>query len=205
MKKSIFYLSLVIGLSACQSNSKVILPILGEKTIAGKDTLYKTIPNFKFLSQDSTWITEETVKNKIYVAEFFFTSCKSICPVMTRNLLTVYQQYKTMPNFVILSHTIDPKTDNVSHLKHYAQKLNVEEHSNWLFLTGSEDEIHTIAEESYMSAIRKPQTKDDELAHSGYFLLIDQQRRIRGAYDGTNEKAVAQLIKDIAILNQEMQ
>lgn len=204
MKYVLFIAGAMLCTLACQNPQTPHLPILGEKK-QGKnvaDTIYHTIPPFKFLSQDSVWVTEQTVSGKIYVADFFFTSCQSICPIMARNMLKVYTQYHTQPDFLILSHSIDPETDTVPELKKYAKKLKVLD-KKWLFLYGSEDSIYDIAENAYMAVIKKPSNPDEELAHSGYFLLIDKKRRVRGIYDGTNDKATAKLIKDIAILSQE--
>lgn len=208
-----FFLSFVtvltLLLSACQDQKK--LPILGHrdpkevKNADGSvtvDTVYQTIPAFKFLNQDSTYITEDNFKDKIYIADFFFTSCSSICPTMHRNLKTIFDKYKDNPDVMYLSHTIDFKYDKPSVLKKYAQKLGVD-NGKWQFAYGTKDSVYSIAEKSYLVAVIEDSTKKDGYVHQGFLVLIDKQKRIRGAYDGTNPEQVAQLMKDIPVLLAE--
>ena len=198
-------------LASCSNNEKK-LPILGnrepvEKTVNGKtviDTIYQTVPPFSFLNQDSVLITDKDFDNKIYVADFFFTSCTSICPVMHRNMLKVYDKYKGNASFRILSHTIDFKYDTPSKLKKYAVKLGITG-DEWQFVRGSKDSIYTIAEKSYLVAVNEDKSAPGGLVHQGWFVLIDKEKRLRGAYDGTNTEQVNQLIEDIQILLNEYQ
>ncbi|MBB2145092.1 SCO family protein [Pedobacter sp. LMG 31464] len=202
-------LFLVISFTAC-TNEK-ILPIYGQreaKITKGKDgidridTVYQTIPAFKFLNQDSTYITQDMFKGKIYVADFFFTSCTTICPTMHRNLKTVFEQYKGNPDILFLSHTIDFKYDKPSVLKKYAQKLGVDV-PQWQFVYGSKDEVYTLAEKSYLTVVKEDSTATDGYIHQGWLVLIDKEKRMRGAYDGTKTEEVDKLKKDIAILLAE--
>ncbi len=126
----------VVGslLQGCTPKQKP-LPIFGQRELIGTDTVYHTIGNFTFVDQDSATITNETLKDKIYVADFFFTSCRTICPIMKTQMLRVYQATREMPDVVILSHTIDPEFDTVALLRDFAQRLDVESH-RWHFLTG---------------------------------------------------------------------
>lgn len=198
-----------IFFSSCSSNDR--LPILGQreaKEIKHKDgsisvdTVYQTIAPFEFLNQDSTYITNNTFNNKVYIADFFFTSCTTICPTMHRNLKTIFDEYKDSPEVSFLSHTIDFKYDHPSVLKKYAQKLDVYG-KNWQFAYGSKDSIYKIAEKSYLVAVMQDSTHKDGYIHQGWLVLIDKERRMRGAYDGTNPESIAQLKKDLPILLAE--
>lgn len=197
-----------LGFSSCQSNTKT-LPIYGqrepvEKIVDGKtvtDTLYHTIPAFKFLNQDSVYITDKNYDNKVYIANFFFTHCPSICPTMNRNLLKVYEQYKDSDQVYFLSHSIDFKYDQPHVLKEYANKLGVS-NDHWNFVTGSKADIYGIANQ-YLVYTAEDKNAPGGYDHQGYLVLIDKQKRIRGAYDGTNDEQVAKLQKELAILLEE--
>jgi len=208
----ITYLS-IIALSsffvACSEKSDKKLPIIGERiteerVVDGKtvvDTLYHQIPPFSFINQDSVEVTDRDFDNKVYVANFFFTHCPSICPTMQRNLLKVYEKYKDDERVSFLSHSIDFKYDSPNVLKSYAEKLGVT-NKQWQFVTGEKKEVYGIADKYLVY------TKEDENApggydHQSYLVLIDSQKRIRGAYDGTNDEQVAQLFDDLKILLKE--
>jgi protein SCO1 len=178
------------------------LPIFGERDFNGKDTVYHTIPSFSFLDQDSALISNKTFAGKIYVADFFFTKCPTICPVMKMQMLRVYDVYKNDPEVMILSHTIDPEYDSVGVLRDYSKRLGVES-SKWHFVTGDMDEIYRIAEKGYFTRASADPSVPGGFLHSGAFLLIDKSQRIRGQYDGTKEDQVDQLIKDIKQLKEE--
>ncbi|HEX7365637.1 MAG TPA: SCO family protein [Pelobium sp.] len=208
LKYSIIF-AVSILLFACSQNSKR-LPILGEKQTmdrmeGGKlktDTFYQTIPNFSFLNQDSVIINNDSLKNSVYVADFFFTSCPSICPVMSKNLLSVYKDFKGNQEVRFISYTIDPKHDTIPVLKKYADKLGVEG-SQWSFLLGNRDSVYNLAKNGYMNYAAENANIPGGVEHSGYFILVDKEKRIRGAYDGTNSEQVENLKKDIAILLDE--
>ena len=196
-------------LSSCKQDKK--LPFYGERhaeTIRDEagvekiDTVYQTIPDWAFLNQDSVLTTNKATDGKVYVADFFFTSCSTICPTMHRNLMTVYKEFKTNPDVMFVSHTIDFKYDKPSVLKKYAQKLGVDG-NKWQFLYGSKDSVYTLAEKNYLVAVGEDSTAKDGYIHQGYLVLIDKDRRIRGAYDGTKEDQVEQLKKDIPFLLAE--
>jgi len=193
-----------ISFAGCNSDKK--LPIFGQKEAKmnkdGVDTVYQTIPPFAFLNQDSTIITQDTFKNKVYVADFFFTSCSTICPIMHRNLKTIFDQYKDNPEVMFLSHTIDFKYDKPSVLKKYAQKLGVDG-KKWQFVYGSKEEVYGLAEKSYLTVVEEDTTAPDGYIHQGWLVLIDKEKRIRGAYDGTKTEQVEQLKKDLPILLAE--
>lgn len=204
---SLFYI--VISFAGCSNDKK--LPILGQreakisKAADGTesiDTIYQTIPAFAFLNQDSIITTQDAFKDKVYIADFFFTSCSSICPIMHRNLKEIFDQYKDNPEVMFLSHTIDFKYDKPSVLKRYAQKLGVDG-KKWQFVYGSKDSIYHIAERNYLVAVGEDSTEKDGYVHQGWLVLIDKEKRIRGAYNGTDKNEVEKLKKDLPILLAE--
>lgn len=196
-------------LTSCTQQKKK-LPILGErepveKTVDGKkitDTLYQTIPVFSFINQDSAVVTDKDFDGKIYVADFFFTTCPSICPVMHRNLFSVYEKFKDQPDVKFLSHTIDFKYDTPAKLREYANKLGVKG-TQWEFLRGSKDSVYTLAERHYKVAVQEDKLAPGGFAHQGWFILIDKEKRMRGAYDGTNKEQVEQMVADMHTLLNE--
>ena len=212
MRKLISAIAIMILAYACNSNNSgnKTLPIFGSrqastKTVNGQvitDTVYQTIPPFKFVNQFGDSISNKNVAGKIYVADFFFTSCPSICPIMQRNMLDVYKTFKTDNDIKILSFTIDPKYDSVKVLKQYADRLGINGNMWWL-LQGKKDETYHLAEQNYLVAVKKDSTVAGGYVHQGYFVLIDKQSRIRGAYDGTQPDQVTQLIADIKTLKEE--
>lgn len=195
--------SLFLTIVSCNQNAAK-LPILGNREIAanGKDTIYQTIPDFNLLNQDSIYINNDSLKDKIYVADFFFTSCPSICPIMKKQLLRIHDKYKDNNQVAIVSHTIDPKHDSVPVLKKYADKLGVSS-KKWHFLYGARDVIYNMARNGYMNYADRDSLAPGGISHSGYFILVDKNRHIRGAYDGTDEKQVSQLMDDMDILLAE--
>ncbi|MBC7916052.1 MAG: SCO family protein [Pyrinomonadaceae bacterium] len=202
----------IIFLAACSDKADTRLPILGEcepveKVVNGKtvtDTIYQTIPAFSFINQDSITVTEKDFEGKIYVADFFFTSCTSICPVMHRNMLKVYQEFKDKKDVGIVSHTIDFKYDSPSRLKTYAEKLGISG-NQWQFLKGTKDSIYTLAQKNYLVAASEDKNATDGFIHQGWFILVDKEKRLRGAYDGTDPEQVEQLIVDMKTLLKEYQ
>lgn len=204
-----FWVALVL-MSSCSPEKEKPLPIFGEREVVAKevdgkkvaDTVYHTIAPFKFVNQDSAFVTNETFKDKIYIADFFFTSCRTICPKMKTQMLRVYDSIQSMPDVLILSHTIDPEYDTVGLLHDFADRLGVKT-EKWHFVTGVRDSIYNIAQTSYFATAMVDQTEPDGFIHSGAFLLIDKQGRIRGKYDGTIEEDVNRLLGDIKRLRKE--
>ena len=189
-------------LSACATKQEPPLPILGERDVEGTDTVYHTIGDFKFVDQDSAEVTNETYKDKIYVADFFFTSCRTICPIMKTQMLRVYDSIQNDSDVLLLSHSIDPEYDTVGLLHDFAERLGVKS-NKWHFVTGNKDDIYKIAQTSYFATAMEDKSEPDGFIHSGAFLLIDKDRRIRGKYDGTKEEDVNRLLVDIARLKKE--
>ncbi|RAV99343.1 SCO family protein [Pseudochryseolinea flava] len=188
---------------ACSKKEAVTpLPIFGEREVKGTDTVYHTIADFKFIDQDSAIITQETFKGKIYIADFFFTTCRTICPIMKTQMKRVYDSIQNDPDVLILSHTIDPEYDTVPLLKDFAERLGVSA-AKWHFVTGKKDSIYEIAQTSYFATAMEAKEEPDGFIHSGAFLLIDKDRRIRGKYDGTKVDEVNRLLLDIEALKSE--
>lgn len=208
-KVLLFALATFIFLS-CSDTSDKKLPILGERepierTVDGKqvaDTIYQTVTPFSYLNQDSIPVTDKDFDNKIYVSDFFFTSCNTICPIMHRNLLNVYNKFKDNPKVKFLSHSIDVKYDLPSRLKTYATKLGIEG-NQWEFVHGSRDSIFGIAAKSYLVSAFEDSTDPQGLVHQGWFILVDTKKQLRGAYDGTKEDQVKQLMNDMELLLKE--
>lgn len=202
--KYTLYLSLLLiiaALSSCQEEEER-LPVLGPREVQEGDTLYHTIPDFAFVDQDSALVTQETFQGDIYVADFFFTSCPTICPKMKSQMLRVYEKYQGDDNVKFLSHSIDPTHDSVAVLRDYADRLGVDA-EKWHFITGDRDVIFDIAQNSYMASALEDEAEPGGLVHSGAFLLIDSQRRVRGHYDGTKAEEVDQLMRDMDLLLKE--
>lgn len=193
--------ALMIGFS-CKSESgntsSAELPIMGERYVDdNKDTVYHEIADFAFVNQIGDTITKADVAGKIYVADFFFTTCPTICPIMKKEMLRVFEKYQDQPNFKILSHSIDPTHDTQIVLKDYAEKLGVVDASTWNFLTGDQEKIFEIGQTSYLTTAMADQAEAGGFLHSGAFLLVDGNGRIRGVYDGTKSDQVDRLISDI--------
>lgn len=184
---------------------KLLLPVYGEKQVSKEvktDTLYHTIGDFKFTNQYGETVSKETVKNKIYVANFFFASCKSICPEMSTNLIDVQKAFAKDDSVLILSHSVNPLHDTVEVLMNYASTYGAEK-NKWHLLTGDKKEIYALAKESYIVNAIEDDGSPEGFLHSELFLLIDAKGRIRGMYDGTNKAEVQKLVSDIKILKTE--
>ena len=210
MKKLLFIALAMLALQSCSNQSDTKLPILGnrepvERVVDGKtviDTVYQTISPFSYLNQDSVAITDKDFDGKIYVADFFFTSCNTICPIMHRNMLDVYKKFKDNPKVKFLSHSIDIKYDLPSRLKTYATKLGVEG-NQWEFVHGSRDSIFNIAAKNYLVSAFEDSSDPQGLVHQGWFILVDTKKQLRGAYDGTKADQVKQLMEDMDKLLME--
>ncbi|HLF46687.1 MAG TPA: SCO family protein [Chitinophagaceae bacterium] len=159
---------------------------------------------FSFTNQDGKTVTENDVEGKVFVAEYFFTTCPSICPRMNTNMKKVYEQYKDEENFLILSHTCDPETDSAQQLKKYADSLGVKT-TKWIFLTGRKDSLYFQARNSYK--IDDPNNNvvniDDDFLHSQFFALVDKKGRVKKIYDGIKQSEVDEMIIDIKQLLRE--
>ncbi len=191
-------LAISCGAPSEKTSEVAELPILGERYVDdNQDTVYHSIADFTFANQVGDTIRKEDMAGKIYVADFFFTTCPTICPVMKKEMLRVYEQFKGEPNFRILSHSIDPTHDTQAVLKDYAEKLGVPDAATWNFLTGDQEKIFEIGQTSYLTTTMADDMEPGGFLHSGAFLLVDQEGRIRGVYDGTKTEQVDRLLADI--------
>lgn len=194
--------SVLLLLASCQSTDR--LPVLGQKelitkTVNGKtvtDSVEHSIPDFQFVSQDGDIVSAQTMAGKIYVADFFFTTCPTICPKMKTQLKRVYDRFKGNPNVMLLSHTIDPTHDSVAVLREFALSLGVEG-KQWLFVTGDKEKIYDIGQNSYMVSAAEDASAPGGVVHSGAFILVDTKKHIRGIYDGTTAEGVDKLMADM--------
>lgn len=199
----------VITFFSCNTKTtetkKLLLPVIGEKKLAGtdgKDTLYHTVQPFSFINQYHDTVSEKTIENKIYVADFFFATCQSICPKMSSQLVHVQNAFKNDNNVLILSHTVNPANDTVEVLNGYAQTYGAIK-NKWHLLTGNKKTIYDMARYSYLVNALEDDGSAEGFLHSELFILVDAQKRIRGMYDGTDSVAVVKLISDIKLLKQE--
>ena len=186
------------------------LPLIGEPDIIKKmvngeeveETVYPVIPEFSFQNQNGDTVTNKTFDGKIYVADFFFTTCPTICPVMKKNMLKVYDVYKESPDVRILSHSIDPGHDSVAVLSQYAKDMGVSG-TMWQFVTGDREKIYEMGEKHYLVRTGQDSTAAGGFIHSGHFVLVDKNKHIRGMYDGTTDEGTEQLLTDIKVLLEE--
>ncbi|MDN3723180.1 SCO family protein [Aequorivita sp. SDUM287046] len=162
---------------------------------------YHTIADFNLTNQNGKFITQENYRDKIYVADFFFTTCQTICPIMTDNMAQLQKNLKDDDEVLLLSHTVTPEIDSVAQLKKYALEKGVND-AKWNLVTGDKKEIYDLARKSYLVAKDVPYSEND-LVHTENFVLVDKKKRIRGFYDGTDSAAIEKLLEDIQILKME--
>lgn len=163
---------------------------------------YHTIADFNLINQNGETITQDDYKNKIYVADFFFTTCQTICPIMTDHMLDIQKATIDDDEVLLLSHSVTPQMDSVAQLKAYAVKKGVND-AKWNLVTGDKKQIYKLARKSYL-AVKTDGTGDEyDMIHTENFMLIDKKRQIRGYYDGTNPEDIERLLGDIQILKKE--
>jgi protein SCO1/2 len=200
-RKVIFYIAffvvLVIGFYVALTQ---VIPGFGEVKLP----VVSRVQPFSFTNQDGQQITERNVAGKVYVAEYFFTTCPSICPMLNTNMLKIYEAYKNEPGFMIVSHTVDPENDNVARLKRYSDSLKVNT-KQWVFLTGRKDSLYQTARNSYL--LDDPQNNlqniSEQFLHTQFFALVDRMGRVRKIYDGLKKQEIEELKKDIKRLLKE--
>lgn len=192
-----FFLLLVLGFYFAMTKmlpgfGKVELPVLSY------------VQPFSFINQDGKTVTQKDMEGKVAVVEYFFTTCKGICPKMNANMQQVYKQFSSEPDFIILSHTVDPATDSVPRMKRYADSLGADARL-WWFLTGSKDSLYAAARNSYLLDDPKNNTGaiDEQFIHTQFFALVDRQGKIRKIYDGLKKEELDELKNDISRLLKE--
>ena len=187
---------------ACESKSSdKPLPIIGRLEIVDGDTIHHTITDFEFINQDSQLVTNQELTEYIYISDFFFTSCPSICPIVKKQMLRIYDKYKSNSMVKLVSHTIDPKRDTADKLKRYAADLGVDT-DKWVFLTGDKESLLDIADAYFVAAYEDPDAPGG-FDHSGKIILVDTKRHVRSFAEGTDPKDVDRFLKDIDKLLRE--
>jgi protein SCO1/2 len=201
-RKSIFYLVFfVVLIVGFYFILKQIIPGYAERSYQ----VLNQVQPFSFTNQEGKRISEHDVEGKVYVAEYFFTTCTGICPILNNNMKNIYEKYKNEPNFLILSHTCNPETDDVARLKAYADSMKVD-NSKWFFLTGSKDSLYNTARVSYLLDDPKNnlQNISEQFLHTQFFALVDKNGRVRKKiYDGLKKNELKELENDIAVLLKE--
>lgn len=162
---------------------------------------YHTVADFKLVNQNGDTITQDTYKDKIYVADFFFTTCRTICPIMTENMVTVQEQILKYDDVMLLSHSVTPEIDSVAQLKKYAKEKGVNDNV-WNLVTGDKKQIYDLARKSYL-VVEDDGMGNYGMVHTENFALIDKKRQIRGIYNGISQGGIDSLLQDIEILKKE--
>lgn len=205
---SIAIIGILIGFNMIKNNERLpvyapthINPRLVDSSLQHKSNGH-FIADFELINQNGKTVDQNDLKGKIYVADFFFTTCPTICPKMADQMGRVYQEFKNDPEIMLVSHTVQPEVDSVPVLKAYAE-LQGADVSKWIFLTGDKKQIYDLARKSYFAAVTEGDGGVDDFIHTENFVLIDKNKMIRGFYDGTSQEDVTRLIKDIAILKEE--
>jgi len=163
---------------------------------------YHKIDDFSLTNQNGKTITQEHYKDKIYVADFFFTTCQTICPIMTENMVEIQNDILQDDEVMLLSHSVTPKIDSVAQLKRYAIKKGIND-AKWNLVTGNKKEIYALARKSYLAVKTYGDGDEYDMIHTENFMLIDKKRQIRGYYDGTNPEEISRLLNDIQTLKKE--
>lgn len=162
---------------------------------------YHTIADFSLTNQNGETITQDNYKDKIYVADFFFTTCPTICPIMTKNMVDLQKALGEHNDVMLLSHSVTPEIDSVAQLKKYAIEKGVDD-SNWNLVTGPKKEIYELARKSYLAVKTDGDGGPFDMIHTENFILVDKDRRIRGFYDGTKKEDMDKILADIEILKK---
>lgn len=206
---SIFVLAVVIGYFVIRPSGELPIyhpsqldPRLVAESVRNEKGEHHIKP-FRLIDQDGDSVFLSTVEGKVVLADFFFTTCGSICPKMSTQLVRVQEAFKDDDRVMLLSHSVTPGTDSVPVLKAYAEKYGVQ-HNRWRLLTGDRKQIYDLARTSYFAAVDQGDGGPDDFVHTENFVLVDPQGRIRGFYDGTKAKEVDQAIKDMRWLLKEM-
>lgn len=200
---SLFYTALKPKKSLPIYNPSDVNPELVDTTVQ-YISKYHTIANFSFTNQNGKTITQKDYEGKIYVADFFFTTCKSICPKMTTNLVDVQKAFQDNPKVKLLSFTVMPDIDNVSVLKEYAKTNGIDD-DKWNLVTGDKKSIYAMARKSYLAVKQGKPEELYDMVHTENFILIDSKKRVRGFYDGTKKEEIQRLIVDLHWLLEDEQ
>ena len=200
--KRFILLILPVLTAGCGNQLSDPLPVINNPAATGGDEDAPAIPDFAFVDQDSQLVTNATFAGKAYIADFFFTSCPTICPKVKQQMMRIYDKYETEDLLSLLSYSIDVRRDTVGRLKWYADNLGVK-NEKWHFVTGDQDAIYDLADD-YISTVMVDSLAPGGFTHSGYLILVDPKRRIRSYCDGTDPKAVDGFMQDIERLLYEL-
>ena len=165
-------------------------------------TVVHHIPDFSFIDQDNNVVTQKTTDGKTYVADFFFTNCQSICPIMSKEMMKLRKKLGTDSSVIFISHTVDPETDSLPQLKQYAGAHQAKT-GEWHFVTGDKKQLYDMARKGYYVTATEGDGGAEDFVHTQNFVLVDKYRQIRGYYDGTDSTEMEKLLKDIALLKKE--
>ncbi len=193
------------GLLNYKSNkASKILPYYGNKDLAsnGKDTIYHYVPDFKFINQEGKTITQKNLDGSVYVADYFFTTCQSICPIMSNEMELLAKHFEGNSQVKFISHTVNPENDSVPVLADYA-KAHHANPNQWYLVTGDKKQLYELARKGYFLNTEDGDGGPNDFIHTQNFALVDKYKHIRGFYDGTNHKEMENLIEDIEILLKE--
>jgi len=198
---AIFLINAVVQFSGCKEVTHPPLPILGQTKILKGDTVHHKIPPFLFLDQDSSEVTNKTLSSNLYIADFFFMSCPTICPKVKKQMLRIHDRYIDNDKIKLVSHTLDPKRDTPHRLKQYAENLGVKK-DKWLFLCGEKSMVFDLAGSYYVTARADPDAPGG-FDHSGKILLVDTNGHIRAFAEGTDRDDVTEFFGAIDRLIRE--
>lgn len=203
--KLIYFLAVVF--ISCDLDSKKQLPIynpmdfnskLVDKSVRNINRNH-TVSDFNLINQNGVSVTSKEYENKIYVVDFFFTTCQSICPIMTNNMLKIQSEFINNDDIMLLSISVTPEIDNIKVLKDYTIEKGIND-SKWNITNGSKKHIYDLARKSYFAVVDQGDGSLQDFIHTPNFILVDTKNQIRGIYDGTTESEISRLIKDINIL-----
>jgi protein SCO1/2 len=203
----VILMNLMVLLNSCNNTSNKALPIYNPSNFNPElvdkslriSTKYHIVSDFELINQNGKTITQEDYKDKIYVTDFFFTSCKTICPIMTNNMAKLQDEFINNNKIMFLSISVTPKIDNVASLRKYATNKDIID-SKWNVTTGNKKHIYELARKSYFAVVSEGDGGLQDFIHSSNFILIDTNKQIRGIYDGTSDDEIHRLIEDINIL-----
>ena len=162
---------------------------------------YHKVPDFKLVNQNGDTITQKDYEDKIYITDFFFTTCQGICPIMTDHMVKIQAEFKDDPEVLLLSHSVTPEIDSVAQLKKYAEEKGVID-EKWNLVTGDKKQIYDLARKSYLVAKSQGNGGKYDMVHTENFALVDKNKQVRGFYDGTNPEAIEQLVEDVKLLKK---
>jgi len=203
---SIIIISIIYNLYKPEPRLKVYQPNEFTKELVDSSLQrvrkFHRISDFKLINQHGDTISQNNFKDKIYITDFFFTTCQSICPIMTKHMQQIQAAFKYDDEIMLLSHSVTPEIDDVARLKKYAEEHNAIK-EKWHLVTGSKKEIYKLARQSYFTTKTTGDGGKYDMIHTENFVLIDKEKRIRGIYDGTNPDEIKKAIEDIKILKQE--